>query len=346
MNGSGPTIAPPPPLVSVVTPFYNTAPYLAECIESVLAQTYPNFEYVLVNNQSTDGSREIALRYAAMDARIKLLENAEFLDQVANYNHALEQIDPASKYCKLVQADDRLFPDCIRLMVVVAERDPRIGLVSSYYRKGQLVKGDGLPPQTWRVPGREACRLMLRHGYFFVGSPTAVLYRADIVRARRPFYAAGRYHEDTEAAYEILLEHDLGFVHEVLSFLRTENESISSAARSFNAIILDHLIILELYGANVLGMNELAAACHAARRNYFRFLGRSVLLRRNRAFWSYHRKGLAMMGWHLRWIDLLPYALVEALSLVVTPIRTVRHARRRWRGHSMSAERRRRWSRS
>ena len=51
------------PRVSVVTPFYNTAEYLAECIESVLAQTYTNFEYILVNNKSTDGSREIAERY-------------------------------------------------------------------------------------------------------------------------------------------------------------------------------------------------------------------------------------------------------------------------------------------
>ena len=62
-------------LVSVVTPFYNTAAYLEECIESVLAQTYRDFEYLLVNNKSTDGSREIAARYAAKDPRLRLLDN-------------------------------------------------------------------------------------------------------------------------------------------------------------------------------------------------------------------------------------------------------------------------------
>ena len=45
------------PLVSVITPFYNTGQYIGECIESVLAQTYSHWEYILVNNQSTDSSR-------------------------------------------------------------------------------------------------------------------------------------------------------------------------------------------------------------------------------------------------------------------------------------------------
>ncbi len=52
------------PFVSVVTPFYNTAAYLDECIRSVLAQTHENFEYLLVDNCSADGSRDIAAAHA------------------------------------------------------------------------------------------------------------------------------------------------------------------------------------------------------------------------------------------------------------------------------------------
>ena len=86
------------PPVSVVTPVYNAEAYLAACIESVLAQTYTNWEYILVDNRSTDASRSIAESYARQDARIRVVTNAEFLPIMPNWNHALRQIDRASRY--------------------------------------------------------------------------------------------------------------------------------------------------------------------------------------------------------------------------------------------------------
>ena len=62
------------PLVSIVTPVYNEAEYLAECIESVLAQSYQNWEYTIVDNCSKDGSAEIARHYAGKDRRIRLVQ--------------------------------------------------------------------------------------------------------------------------------------------------------------------------------------------------------------------------------------------------------------------------------
>ena len=112
------------PLVSVVTPVYNGEKYIAECIESVLRQTYENWEYVVVNNCGTDRTLEIANAYAKKDPRIRVHNNSEFLKIIPNWNHALRQISPESKYCKIVHADDWLFPECIERMVAVSEQHP------------------------------------------------------------------------------------------------------------------------------------------------------------------------------------------------------------------------------
>ena len=88
------------PLVSVVTPVYNGGRWLRECIESVLAQSYRNWRYTIVNNRSTDDTLEIAEHYARQDARVRVHNNAEFLPIIDNHNHALALIDADSTYCK------------------------------------------------------------------------------------------------------------------------------------------------------------------------------------------------------------------------------------------------------
>ena len=79
------------PLVSIVTPVYNDAEYLAKCIESVLAQTYQHWDYTIVDNCSTDGSADIACTYAAKDPRIRVHGNSRFLKAIANHNMALRK---------------------------------------------------------------------------------------------------------------------------------------------------------------------------------------------------------------------------------------------------------------
>ena len=61
--------------VSIIMPVYNAEKYLCEAIESVLKQTYTDFELFLINDMSTDNSKQICIEYAKMDHRIVLLEN-------------------------------------------------------------------------------------------------------------------------------------------------------------------------------------------------------------------------------------------------------------------------------
>ena len=287
------------PLVSVVTPFHNTAPYLAECIKSVLGQSHGRFEYILVDNCSTDGSGEIAAEFAARDQRVRLIRRSKLLTQVQNYNAALNEIAPDSSYCKIVQADDRIFPDCLHLMLAAFEQTDSIGLVSSYYLKGVAVRGSGFPAATSFMPGRDAARFYLRTGVFVFGSPTTVMYRSSLVRGNPEFYDESLLHEDTEKCMQILQKADFGFVPQVLSFLRTENESISSAARSFQPEALDWYIIAQRYGPVFLPPEEAAALTKASKHGYYAALAREALRLREAAFWKYHRDGLRTLGQEL-----------------------------------------------
>src|SRR6266849_11139731 len=170
---------PSEPLVSIVTPVYNGADHLAECVESILAQSYQDWECTIVNNCSTDASAEIARSYAAKDSRIRVHDNEKFLRVIANHNVALRQISPSSKYCKIVFADDWIFPECLERMVAIAEEHPTVGIVGAYRLDGLHVNCDGLPYPSPITPGRELCRATLLGGPGVFGSPTSVLIRAE-----------------------------------------------------------------------------------------------------------------------------------------------------------------------
>ncbi len=317
------------PLVSVVTPFYNTAAYLRECIESVLAQSFRDFEYLLVNNHSTDGSDQIAAEFAARDPRIRLINNAEFVGQVENYNGALAQISPHSRYVKIVQADDWIFPECLARMVAVADAHPTVALVGSYYIMGDRVMGFGVSPGTEVIGGRETCRghMLGRMGFF--GTPTTLMYRADLVRRRQPLYAVGRMHEDSELCFEVLRDADFGFVHQVLSFMRIDNESILGVSSAYDRLELDGYLLVRLFGPEYLTGPEYQATLSRRQRLYRQRLGEAAVLLRDRKYWDYHRRGLATIGETLQPLALAPYVLGAVGRAVLRPGAALRLLRAR-----------------
>jgi glycosyltransferase involved in cell wall biosynthesis len=335
-----------PPLVSVVTPFYNTAPYLAQCIESVLAQSYPTFEYILVDNCSTDGSTAIAERYAHRDPRIRLVRCSEFVSQVQNYNRALTEISEASVYCKMVQADDYIFPECLRLMVEAFEQSQTIGLVSSYSLKGNTIPESGYPYPMPVSSGRDCIIWHLRTGLwtgiYIFGSPTTVMYRSSMVRQQRPFYDDTLFHDDDFEKHIQILEHfDFGFIHQILSFCRIDKESTSSRAglHFWNySVVISYGIVLR-YAPLFLNSHEAAALIKETKRMYYGVLASEALRLRGRAYWQHHREGLKSFGQTLDAPYLAWRICLEFLRMGANPgsttVRVLRLLKRKFRPQAL-----------
>ena len=302
------------PLVSIVTPVYNGERHLTEAIESVLAQTYDRWEYVILNNASRDRTPEIARHFAAQDDRIRVVHNAETLTIMANWNHALRQISPESRYCKVLHADDLLFPDCLAQMVAVAEAHPQVGVISAYRLNGDRVDLNGIPYPTPVVSGKTVCRWsLLKPDFFVFGSPSSLLLRADLVRKRDDFYSSHIY-ADVEACYDLLRESDFGFVHQVLTYTRLHEGSQTQSHASLSKDRLGRLTVLMKYGPYYLTKGEYQQRLKQRLDHYYRFLGRSLLERKEPAFWDYHRRWLSELNLALSRSRLYQAAAKELVS--------------------------------
>lgn len=309
------------PLVSVITPFYNTAQYLGECIESVLGQSYSEFEYILVDNCSTDGSREIAESYERRDPRIRLVRSSEFVSQLKNYNRALGTISSVSKYCKIVQADDFIFPQCLELMVQAFEQSETVGLVSAYRLLGEKVDGSGYPYRQL-MSGGECGRWCLRSGIYIFGSQTTVMYRSSVVRENNPFYDESLPYADFKKCMEIIEHWDFGFVHQVLSFSRPDDDSVPSATGArirFRPMALDNYAIVQQYAPVFLEAAEAVAVKKRSKQAYYHVLAEEAFHLREPAFWQYHKKGLQAASESLDWPYLLLRIALRMLWLVSNP---------------------------
>lgn len=308
------------PLVSVVTPFYNTAPYLAECIESVLAQRDARVEYVLLDNASTDGSDSIAAGYAARDSRVRLLRNEQLLPQVANYNRAIAQCSPEARYVKVVEADNWLYPDCLAQMIALAEAHPAVGLVSSYNTTETRVRMTGLPLKTRVMRGADVFAATFERHLYLFGAPTTVLMRADLVRARQPFYDESlSTAEDLSACWDLLAGSDFGFVHQVLCFVRTENESILSKIRGFDAQELDRWLVVKRHARQFIPPAQLDKFVATAQRHYYRAIARGALHAERHGLLAFHRERLAREGLALDVQHLRLALLREGARLLLQP---------------------------
>ena len=156
------------PLVSIVTPSYNQARWLEETIESVLAQDYPNIEYVIVEGGSTDGSADIVRRY---EDRIAWWTSLPGSSQSAALNHGFEHA--SGDLLTWINSDDTLLPGAVSTLVAEFERDPELVLVygDAIYTDEESRQTVPLSARSWDVP------LMLRTFECHVVQPASIFTR-------------------------------------------------------------------------------------------------------------------------------------------------------------------------
>jgi glycosyltransferase involved in cell wall biosynthesis len=138
---SGPSVSPPAgrrPPVAIGMPVYNSERYLEQAIESLLAQTYGDFELILCDNASTDETRDICERYARQDRRVRYHRNHANIGMNPNFNRVFRLSD--SRYFKWSTADDYWAPEMVADGVEALERN---GSVVLAYPRAVLVDADG-----------------------------------------------------------------------------------------------------------------------------------------------------------------------------------------------------------
>lgn len=116
------------PSVSILIPNYNHGNYLSETIESVLNQSFQDFEVIIADNASTDNSREVIESYTKRDARITGIFHGSNLGPIPNWISALQKA--SGYYCKILFSDDKLAPDYLNA-AVAALGDDSVGFFYS-----------------------------------------------------------------------------------------------------------------------------------------------------------------------------------------------------------------------
>lgn len=174
------------PLVSVVMPVYNTEMYVAEAIESILSQTFADFELIVVDDGSEDSSLEIIRQNAARDCRIRLIELAENAGPCIAWNAGFNAA--TGELYAMMDSDDVSLPERLRKQVNLLRANPEIGVVGVHCR----VVDERLRPRYDRQPPERHGLIVLNH---YVGEQSAPFTPATLMMRRRLVLDAGGYDE-------------------------------------------------------------------------------------------------------------------------------------------------------
>lgn len=171
------------PLVSILVTAYNREAYIAEALESVLAQTLGDFELIVSDDRSTDGTVGIVEAYARRDPRIRLSVNASNLGDYGNRRQAATLA--RGRFLKYHDSDDVMYPHCLAVMIEPLLKEPTAAFALSASHNWP-----GGPCPMLLTPRLAYEREFLGSGLFQLG-PASALFRADEFRALGGFPVAG-----------------------------------------------------------------------------------------------------------------------------------------------------------
>lgn len=233
------------PLVSVVMPAYNGEKYIGEAIESVLNQTYSNWELVIVEDCSTDSTLKVIREYR--DERIKLLCNTENMGIAATTNKAIE--NSSGKYIALLDDDDVSETERLQLQVDYLESHPEIDILGGGFSR---IDGESRFTGYHREPRRNPnyIKAMLLLGNLDFANSTAMI-RSDFLKNNHLSYKENcygmqdyRFYIDASKVGKIssipnfLLRYR---VHDENETKRNQRECTEQRARCYSEFIMDSL---------------------------------------------------------------------------------------------------------
>jgi len=180
------------PQISVIMPVYNAASFLSQAVESILVQTDPNFEFLIFDDGSTDGSIDILNRFAKSDSRIKV-----HLGQHRGYSPWLNEGLKAAcgEYIARMDADDIALPDRFALQVDFLRNHPEVVVVGGVVL---AIDSDGDPVYPWQFP--------MTHDEIdadiLVAKTGGLIHPTTMIR-RRAMLEVGGYRPDFEPAEDL-----------------------------------------------------------------------------------------------------------------------------------------------
>lgn len=217
------------PRVTIGLPVYNGERYLAASLEALLGQTFTDFELVISNNASTDGTDTICRTYAAQDSRIRYIVQPRNIGAVGN--HTATASMARTEFFKWASADDLYARDLIEVCVGLLDDDPRAVLANSWTgaidADDRVIQAYPYPLSTTSASAPERLRSLLRDGEDMPGAIRADdfygLMRTDVLRRVKP--QGSYYHSDQTWTAALALQGRFAIHPDWLYFRRCHEES-------------------------------------------------------------------------------------------------------------------------